>query len=183
MNILSRCLGHFATITRHRHLVIAHCARAGILWQGLRHDLSKYSPTEFIQGVHYFDGHHSPTEDERKTKGYSLAWMHHKGRNRHHWEYWTDYSQEAHAYLPVPMPRRYLAEMICDRMAAGKTYRGEAYRDRDPLDYLMRSKMRSAMHPETERTLRRFLTLLAEEGETAMFASLRAWLREEKETT
>ena len=109
--------------------------------------------------------------------------MHHKGRNRHHWEYWTDYSQEAHAYLPVPMPRRYLAEMICDRMAAGKTYRGEAYRDRDPLDYLMRSKMRSAMHPETERTLRRFLTLLAEEGETAMFASLRAWLREEKETT
>ena len=48
--------GHLRTINRHRHKVIAHCAKAGILWQGLRHDLSKYSPTEFIPGVKYFQG-------------------------------------------------------------------------------------------------------------------------------
>ena len=180
MNILSRCLGHFATITRHRHLVIAHCARAGILWQGLLHDLSKYSPTEFIQGVRYFDGHHSPTEDERKTKGYSLAWMHHKGRNRHHWEYWTDYSQEAHAYLPVPMPRRYLAEMICDRLAASKIYKGKDYTDSAPLEYLLHGKVRDAMNPETVRVLREFLELLSEKGEAEMFRRLRAYVKEKE---
>lgn len=82
---------HFCTITRHRHQVIRHCRKAGILWQGLRHDLSKYTPTEFIPGARYYIGTRSPNEGERQDKGYSLAWMHHKGRNRHHFEYWTDY--------------------------------------------------------------------------------------------
>lgn len=67
MNTIQKFFGHLSTVTRHRHLVIAHCARAGILWQGLRHDLSKYGKTEFWQGVRFFDGTHSPTEDERRT--------------------------------------------------------------------------------------------------------------------
>ena len=83
---------HFLTITNHRHKVIANCARAGILWQGLRHDLSKYSPTEFIPGAKFFQGDRSPNEKEREIYGSSRAWMHHKGRNRHHYEYWNDYN-------------------------------------------------------------------------------------------
>lgn len=180
MNAWGRFWGHLRTITRHRHMVIRHCAKAGILWQGLRHDLSKYGPTEFWQGVRYFDGTHSPTEDERKDLGYSLAWMHHKGRNRHHWEYWTDYSMEKSAYVPMPMPRRYMAEMLCDRVAASKIYKGAQYTDASPLDYLQHGKVRDAMHPETLATLTRFLTQLAAEGEDAMFSTLRAWVREEK---
>ena len=83
--------GHFCTITRHRHTVMRHCRRAGIFWQGLRHDLSKYSPTEFWQGVRYYqDGKRSPNEAEREALGYSLAWMHHKGRNRHAVASWSD---------------------------------------------------------------------------------------------
>ena len=163
MNGFQKFWGHLSTVTRHRHRVIAHCARAGILWQGLRHDLSKYSPTEFWQGVKFFDGTHSPTEDERRTLGYSLAWMHHKGRNRHHWEYWTDYS---------------MAQMICDRIAASKIYNGERYTDACPLAYLQRGKMHDHMHPDTQALLARFLTQLRDEGEDAMFASLRQWVRE-----
>ncbi|MCR4708343.1 MAG: DUF5662 family protein [Clostridiales bacterium] len=180
MRFWPRFFGHLKTITRHRHQVIRHCAKAGILWQGLRHDLSKYSPTEFFQGVRYFDGSHSPTEDERKDLGYSLAWMHHKGRNPHHWEYWTDYNMEQRRYVPVSMPRRYIAEMICDRVAASKIYRGKAYRNSDPLDYLLNGKMRDAMHPDTLKSLTRFLTQLRDEGEEAMFASLGEWIREER---
>ena len=179
MKLWARFFGHLKTITRHRHLVIRHCAKAGIFWQGLRHDLSKYSPTEFFQGVRYFDGTHSPTEDERKDLGYSLAWMHHKGRNPHHWEYWTDYSTKERRYVPIAMPRRYMAEMICDRVAASKIYRGNAYRDSDPLEYLTHGKMRDAMNPDTLSCLTRFLTQLRDEGEESMFASLRAWVREE----
>ncbi|MDD7175649.1 MAG: DUF5662 family protein [Clostridiales bacterium] len=182
MNGWNRFWGHLATITKHRHKVIAHCAKAGILLQGLRHDLSKYSPTEFWQGVHFFDGTHSPTEDERRTLGFSLAWMHHKGRNRHHWEYWTDYSMAEKRYVPMPMPRRYLAEMLCDRIAASKIYKGKAYTDAAPLEYLLGGKMRDSMHPQTRELLERFLTQLRDEGEDAMFASLRRWVREKEKT-
>ena len=180
MNALGRFWGHLRTITRHRHTVIRHCAKAGILWQGLGHDLSKCTPTEFWAGVRYFDGTHSPTEDERRTLGYSLAWMHHKGRNRHHWEYWTDYSMDEKRYVPMPMPRRFLAEMLCDRVAASKIYNGDKYTDAAPLDYLLHGKVRDGMHPQTQALLERFLTQLRDEGEEAMFAALRAWVREEK---
>ena len=182
MNGWKRFWGHLATITKHRHKVIAHCAKAGILLQGLRHDLSKYSPTEFWQGVRFFDGTHSPTEDERRTLGCSLAWMHHKGRNRHHWEYWTDYSMAEKRYVPMPMPRRYLAEMLCDRIAASKIYKGKAYTDAAPLEYLLGGNMRDSMHPQTRELLERFLTQLRDEGEDAMFASLRRWVREKEKT-
>lgn len=180
MNTAQRFWGHLKTITRHRHRVIAHCAKAGILWQGLFHDLSKYSPAEFLQGVRYFDGTHSPTEDERRAEGFSRAWMHHKGRNRHHWEYWVDYSMERRAYVSMPMPKKYIAEMLCDRIAASKIYKGSAYHDGAPLEYLMRGKLRDDMHPQNFALLERFLTQLQSEGEDAMFRSLRQWVREKK---
>lgn len=173
MNGFQKFWGHLSTVTRHRHRVIAHCARAGILWQGLRHDLSKYSPTEFWQGVKFFDGTHSPTEDERRTLGYSLAWMHHKGRNRHHYEYWTDMNRETKCYEPVPMPRRYFVEMVMDRRAACMTYQGKAYRDDSALQYFERSREKDLMHPETSRQLRFILGMLAEKGEAETFSYLR----------
>lgn len=178
MNAVRRFVGHFMTITRHRHRVIAHCAKAGILWQGLGHDLSKYGVTEFWQGVRYYNGTHSPTEDERRENGYSLAWMHHKGRNRHHWEYWTDYSMADKCYVPMPMPKKYLAEMLCDRVAASKIYKGAAYTDSAPLEYLLAG--RDIMHPDTRALLIRFLTQLSQEGEDAMFAAIRRWMREKE---
>ena len=169
---------HFKTITKHRWLVMLGCFRVGLYRQGLTHDLSKYSPTEFWTGARYYQGNRSPNAAEREDKGYSEAWMHHKGRNRHHWEYWTDYSMAQMRYVPVPMPRRYMAEMICDRIAASKIYNGERYTDACPLAYLQRGKMHDHMHPDTQALLTRFLTQLRDEGEDAMFASLRQWVRE-----
>ena len=74
---MPKLIAHFSTITRHRHLVIAHCIKAGITFQGLLHDLSKYSPAEFIPGVRYYQGTRGPNEREREVIGYSSAWMHH----------------------------------------------------------------------------------------------------------
>ena len=150
-----------------------NCFKAGIPLQGIVHDLSKFSPAEFTQGVRFFDGTHSPTEDERRTYGYSIAWMHHKGRNKHHWEYWTDYSIEAGGYVPMPMPRRYLAETICDRIAASKIYKGAKYDDSCPLDYLQNGKMRDNMHPQTLAELTHFLTMLRDEGEKVTFSYIK----------
>ena len=171
---------HFSTITRHRHKVIAHCFRAGIGWQGLFHDLSKYSPTEFIPGAKHWQGVRSPSAVERELYGYSPAWMHHKGRNKHHFEYWTDYNIVSHKIEPVKMPLRYLIEMLCDRMAASKIYQGEKYTDRSSLEYFLNGRARYFMHPETADELDRLLVILAEQGDEAVFAETRRLLREEK---
>ena len=136
---------HFFTITRHRHKVIYHCMRCGILWQGLRHDLSKYSPTEFFPGARFYMGDRSPTEAERRTYGCSKAWMHHKGRNRHHFEYWVDYNIVTRRSEPVEMPLKYVKEMFCDRVAAGKIYLGEKYTNNNPIEYFENGKAAGGM--------------------------------------
>lgn len=167
---------HFKTITTHRFLVCGACFRMGLIWQGLTHDLSKYSPTEFWQGARYFQGTRSPNGAEREDKGYSEAWMHHKGRNRHHYEYWTDMSPETKRYEPVPVPRRYLAEMIADRLAACKVYEGERYTASSPLNYLMRSREKNLMHPQTKRELEFLLTMLQDRGEKQTLRYIRSWV-------
>ena len=164
---------HFRTITEHRHKVIANCARAGILWQGLRHDLSKYTPTEFIPGAKYFQGTRSPNEQERELYGYSKAWMHHKGRNRHHYEYWNDYNPKTKQIENVKMPVRFVVEMFCDRVAASKIYNGKNYKDEDPYTYFLRVKGKKRMHPETEALLEKLLVMLKDKGEKYTFSYIK----------
>jgi hypothetical protein len=164
---------HFYTITRHRHRVIAHCARAGVGFQGLFHDLSKYSPTEFLPGAKYYQGTRSPNEMERELYGYSLAWMHHKGRNRHHFEYWNDLNTETKMYEPVRMPMRFVKEMFCDRVAASKIYQGKSYTDEHPLTYFRRGNARKKMHADTADLLEDWLVMLAEKGEKETFAYIK----------
>lgn len=166
---------HLHTVNHHRYLVMKHCFRVGLYQQGLLHDLSKYSPAEFWTGVKYYQGDRSPNDEERRQKGYTAAWLHHKGRNRHHLEYWIDYSQEGnHAMAGMRMPNRYVVEMFCDRMAASKTYRGARYRDSDPYDYYMRSKSHYILHPEVQRLLETLLVMLKDEGEAKVFSYIRA---------
>ena len=171
---------HFITITKHRHVVIKHCRKAGILWQGLRHDLSKYTPTEFIPGAKYYTGTRSPNEGERELFGYSLAWIHHKGRNKHHFEYWSDYSPASKVVEPVEMPLKYVAEMFCDRVAAGKIYNGDKYTDSSPIEYFMRAKGRRVIHPKTSDLLEELLTMLSEKGEDYTFNYIRELLKKNK---
>ena len=164
---------HFKTITKHRLLVMDGCFRVGLYWQGLCHDLSKYSPTEFMIGVKYYQGTRSPNTAERDEKGYSEAWMHHKGRNKHHFEYWTDISAETRQYAPLPMPRKYLVEMVMDRRAACKVYQGKNYTPGSALEYLEKSRERLLMNPETVEQLRYLLTMLRDEGEKETFRYIR----------
>ena len=164
---------HFKTITRHRNKVILHCAKAGILWQGLFHDLSKYSPEEFIPGVIFYQGTRSPNEGEREKYGYSAAWMHHKGRNKHHFEYWTDYDPKTRQMEPVKMPLKYVKEMFCDRVAASKIYGGEKYTDDYALNYFLKSKGKRKIHPETSALIEKLLRMLAQQGEGKAFAYIR----------
>lgn len=164
---------HFKTITHHRLLVMAGCFRVGLYWQGLVHDLSKYSPTEFFTGAKYFQGNRSPNTAEREDKGFSEAWMHHKGRNRHHYEYWTDMNRQTRCYESVPMPRKYLIEQVMDRRAACMVYQGKNYTAGSALAYFEKSRERELMHPKTRQELELLLTMLKEQGEKEAFRYMR----------
>lgn len=164
---------HFNTITRHRHKVIEHCFKAGIFFQGLGHDLSKYHPVEFLEGARFYLGTRSPAEAAREEIGYSRAWLHHKGRNKHHFEFWTDYNPKTKRMEPVKMPLRYVKEMFCDRVAAGKIYLGKNYTRENPIEYFRRGNAKNVMHTETAKLLESWLVMLYEEGEEKTFAHIR----------
>lgn len=153
--------------------MVCLCFKAGIGIQGLFHDLSKYSFTEFFPGAKYFKGNESPNNGERREKGFSLAWMHHKGRNKHHFEYWYDYEMESKKIVPIPMPDNYIKEMFCDRVAASKIYNKENYSNKAPLLYLVNSTAKEKMHPETYGKILFLLKMLAEQGEAKTLAFIR----------
>lgn len=161
-----KAIEHFKTITVHKLLVMKYCFRVGLIWQGLSHDLSKYSPVEFFNGCLFYQGYRSPNVAERDIKGYSAAWMHHKGRNKHHFEYWNDYSNKPGVNMTaVRMPEKYVYEMFIDRLVACQVYKGENYTQASPMEYYQAYKKRHWIHPETRKQLYKLLKMLEDKGE------------------
>ena len=138
---------HFKTITKHKLLVMKYCFRIGLYKQGLLHDLSKYTPAEFLVGCKYYQGTRSPNNAEREDIGVSTSWLHHKGRNKHHFEHWVDYSLDKnHVIMGAQMPRKYVAEMV--------------------MEYFMKSKEDLwFIHPQTKKELEALLRILNDHGE------------------
>lgn len=159
---LSRLTGHFFTITQHKLKVTYLCIKMGLIKQGLLHDLSKYSWIEFSAGVQYYQGNRSPIDAEKKDKGYSMGWLHHKGRNPHHWEYWIDRSGGDLTILEMPL--NYLKESVCDRVAACMIYQKENYTDRSAYDYFMKTTDRIYMHPNNAEKMEYYLNLIKDLG-------------------
>ena len=166
--------GHFCTIQHHKHLVMRGCFKVGLYKQGLLHDLSKYSPVEFLVGCKYYQGDKSPNNVEREKNGCSMAWLHHKGRNKHHLEYWIDYGLDGSRNLTgMKMPVKYVVEMFIDRMSASKNYQKDKYTDESPLLYYEHGKDHYLLHEETRELLERLLHMLAEHGEDDTFDYIR----------
>ena len=167
---------HLRTITHHKILVMKGCFKLGLYRQGLLHDMSKYSPAEFLVGCRYYQGTRSPNNAEREAKGYSSAWLHHKGRNKHHYEYWIDYGMKKEdGIIGMKMPARYVAEMFVDRISASKTYQGDKYEDWHPLRYYEQgaAMLGKMIHPETAELLHDLLKRLARDGEEKTYAYIR----------
>ena len=158
---LRNIVKHFIVITKHRWVVFKLCCKVGEPWRGLVHDLSKYSPTEFWEGVKYFNGKHSPITDAKKDKGYSQAWLHHKGRNKHHTDYWVDLS--APDKTPI-IPYQYVAEMLCDKLAAGMVYKGKDWTKEYELDYWLNERDKTLVNDQVEALITEFLTQVSKDG-------------------
>ncbi len=167
----ARLTAHLRTVRHHRHLVRKYCFAVGLYWQGLVHDLSKYSLTELSTGARFYQGTRSPNNAEREMTGVTKAWLHHKGRNKHHYEYWIDYDIKRQSDPPLcgmKMPKRYVVEMAMDRIAACRVYQGAEYHQTAPLEYYRKGISFHLMAPETSALLEKILTTLAEHGEVEM---------------
>lgn len=176
MTKMNKFFGHLRTVNKHRREVRKLCFKCGLYWQGLTHDLSKYSPVEFINGVKFFTGKGSPHMGERDRYGYSKAWLNHKGCNKHHAEYWQDIRPNGKTE-PIDMPRKYLAEMICDRVAASKIYLKENYTNDAPWNYYDSHRDENQFSTNTRQDLVYFLQMLRDEGEEYLFEYLRYWMK------
>ena len=156
---------HLRTVLIHKHEVFKAMCKCGMPIRGLLHDMSKFSPAEFITSVKYYQGTQSPINAERKDKGYSMVWLHHKAHNKHHTQYWVDLTNGN--IIPVEMPWKYVVEYICDGIAAGKTYarnKGTEWTDDNPLRHFNRADNSSIIHPSTRAKIRFYYTEIAERG-------------------
>lgn len=136
---------HFKLVTKHKWIVYKLCVMSGIRWRGLIHDLSKYSPIEFFESVKYYQGNKSPIQVVREKREYSKAWLHHKGVNKHHEEYWYDWNAQVKA--PI-IPYAYTIEMVCDSLSAGLVYRGDQWTKDYPLYYWNNDKNKDVFNPK-----------------------------------
>lgn len=167
---------HFKTVMKHKAVVFRECWSCGIGWQGLVHDLSKFSPAEFSSSAKHFQGNRSPIEAEKEDCGYSFAWLHHKGCNPHHWEYWIDFGNKGEI-IADRIPKKYVVEMLCDWIGAGKVYAKGKWSQNDPLDYYNKVRAGRYFHPETERVIVRFLELIRDDGLNEFHKIARQWLK------
>ena len=145
MSNVKNFFGHLSLVTKHRFRVFVNCVKCGIPWRGFIHDLSKFTPTEFFESVKYYQGNRSPIGACRRATGMSKAWLHHKGRNKHHIEYWQD---EECAEHPL-MPYKFAVECVCDKLAATRTYAGKNYSRDLPLLHWVRYGSKVSGNPLT----------------------------------
>ena len=178
---------HLMKILTHKFWVGIYCFKAGLYWQGIVHDLSKFSPTEFIESVRYYQGDRSPIDACKEKNGYSMAWLHHRGRNYHHYENWVDnfdnYNTEKGITL-LQMPFKYALEMLCDYLGAGRAYWGSKFTFEDEWKYWLNKRKRCAMNPYTKHFIDRCLYIMRESGSSDILSNRRLleMIYEEKST-
>lgn len=160
---LSNFFLHLKKVLVHKYWVFYFCCKAGIPLQGITHDLSKFSPVEFWEGVKYYQGNRSPIDACKEENGYSMAWQHHKGRNLHHYEYWQDNFDKGGT--PLKMPYKYALEMVCDYLGAGRAYMGKSFTlDKEWQWWLGKCSKPIAMHPQTKKFVNDMLWEIKEDN-------------------
>lgn len=180
MKYIKNFFKHLKTVIVHKWYVMIYCFKAGLIWQGIFHDTSKFSITEFWTSVKYFLGNKSPINAERAAKGRSDVWMHHKGRNKHHPEYWIDKNLITEEYECVEMPFKYVVESVCDRIAASRVYNKKNFKPQMVLDYFLKEENTLPVHPNTKIEYTLLLTFYVEYGEKELFKYIRKELKRRK---
>ncbi|MCC8068826.1 MAG: DUF5662 family protein [Ruminococcus sp.] len=164
---MNKVVAHFTTVCKHKYYVGKYCFKCGLPLRGLKHDLSKFSPTEFVESVKYFQGNRSPIDRCKEVNGYSKAWQHHKGRNSHHYEYWVDNLDNGGVALMMPF--KDACELICDYLGAGHAYMKDKFSYAAELDWWrLKAAKPLLMHPHMKEFITKILTDLTIKDDTVV---------------
>lgn len=155
---------HFIRVVKHKHWVGKYCFKCGIPMQGITHDMSKFAPAEFLEGARYYQDPLNPVDAAKEEKGYSEAWLRHKGRNKHHYEYWQDGFDKGHGGEPIAMPYKYAVEFLCDYLGTARARLGKNGFSYKLAYEWWRHRIRNpiAMHPATKAFIDDILYSLGE---------------------
>ena len=154
---------HLSVVLKHKWFVFYYASRLGIGWLGFVHDLTKFSPTEFLLSVKYFDGHRSPTIIERKYKdNFSEICVRHTGRNKHHWQYWVDYTN--HEMVVAKIPYKRCLEYVSDVLSASKVYNPKEFNFMVAYKYFEEHSKTYLMHPLSKEFILHIIKLVHEKG-------------------
>lgn len=171
MNYFQRFFGHLKTILVHKYWVLKYCIDFDIGWRGIIHDMSKFSPVEFFEGVRYYTGTRSPIDVCKEKIGYSKAWLHHKGRNKHHYEYWQDNFDKGTDHLLMPFPCA--LEMLADYLGAGRAYMKNDFSYQKEYEWWLKKKQSAkAMHPGIARFIDTCLHSFAVDNNTNFLSNI-----------
>ena len=172
---ISTLFKHLKTVRTHRKYVRKACFKMGLWWQGLTHDLSKYSLTE-LKICKYYTGKGSPHQVAREELGYSPSWIHHYHTNKHHHMFWID-ETETGEIIPMKMPYRYVIESLADMLGASKAYNKTNWKPQMLLDYWEQKCLgKRIMHKDSVQLLDTLIRQLVSQGENNFFI----WYKENK---
>lgn len=142
---------------KHKWYVFQECAKRGLVWRGLVHDLSKFSPFELVSYTHYFNGKYGKGKRAQVDRNFDHAWNNHQKHNKHHWQYWLLRNDDGKLII-LEMPIQYALEMVCDWIGAGK-----AHGATDPLEikkWYKKNKKTIQLHPNTRQFVESFIVSL-----------------------
>jgi hypothetical protein len=168
---------HLKTVHKHRKYVREACFKMGLVWQGLTHDLSKYSITE-LSMCKYYTGKGSPHQVAREKLGYSPSWIHHYHVNKHHHMFWID-ETETGEIVPMKMPYKFVAESFADMLGASKAYNNKNWKPQMLLDYWEQKCLgKRIMHADSIQLLDMLIRQFVNQGEENFFI----WYKKQKKS-
>lgn len=118
---MRRYISYIRYLVLHKWFVLVEGRRLGVpLWRLLMHDLSKLLPGEFLPYARHFYNPDGSKRGKFADPAFDIAWLKHKSRNRHHWEWWVYW--ENGEPVAIPMPEQVMLEMVADWRAVSRFY-------------------------------------------------------------
>jgi hypothetical protein len=147
---------YFKYVIRHKWFVFLAGLKLGVpLLALITHDWSKFLPSEWAPYVAYFDKYEGRERPLAVQHAFDVAWNYHQKRQPHHWNYWcliTDSDEPR--FRPLPMPERYLREMVADWHGAGR-----ALGKNDTVGWYLANCEKIVLHPDTRRRVENLLRI------------------------
>lgn len=149
---MNRHIQYLKYVLRHKWFVFLACMKLNVSFvQAVVHDWSKFLPSEWIPYARTF---YAPDGSKQYLPGdtFARAWNHHQKRNKHHWQYWL-ITWDKGTSEPLPMPEKYIREMLADWIGAGRAIHGRI----EVAEWYEKNRENIKLHTGTRRIVERLM--------------------------